>query len=238
MYQLQKEKNINIIFYAATAIGLALSIAHLVQFLFDMIVSVAFYSKVNIPSLAYIVCHFLTVFIPLLMIIPNGKIPKGIIMKWVFYGIALCYLLGCFWVVYFIHDYSFSALFSTSAEQFKTYQRECALSFNYMTWECYTPLNLIFSIIQAFLFLLLGASLDDQRAAFSFLLPLINLLSILVPLIFIFLSENPNDEFANTMSRHLYILGSQVFSSVGLYAISLSSQQWENCLWVYSNQKK
>lgn len=221
------------------AAGLVFSILHLMNFLFDMIVSVAFYSKINIPSVAYILSHFLIVFIPLLMIIPNGKMPKGLILKWVFYGIGICYLLGCTWIIYFIVDNSFSALFSSSAQDFQTYQRELALSFNYMTWECYSPLNLVFSLIQALLYLLLGASLDGGKAVFRVTIPTSLILAIAVPIIFILISpEISGDSLSSALMRHVYIFGSQALSSIGLFAISASNYQWEHFLWTFSSNKQ
>lgn len=238
MYQLQKEKNINIIFYATMTVGVVFSILHLMEFLFDMIVSVAFYSKVNIPSIAYIICHFLVLFIPLLMIIPNGKIPKAMILKWVFYGIGICYLLGCSWIIYFIVDNSFAALFTSSAEQLQSYQRELALSFNYMTWECYTPLNILFSLIQAFFFFILGASLEEGKAVFTLVLPISTLLSAVVPILYILITPgNVGDALSSAVLRHVFILGSQIFASGGLFAISISNYQWEHFLWTFSDKK-
>ena len=237
MYQLQKDKNINTIFYVSMSVGLVFSILHLTQFLFDMIVSVAFYSKANVSSIVYILCHFLVVFVPLLMIIPNGKVPKALILKWVFYGIAACYFLGNVWIIYFIYDNSFSALFSTTAENFRYYQSTAALSFNYMTWECYTPLNMLFSLLQALMFLVLGTSLENGRAVFSLTLPISTAITIIVPLIFIILEPYTISNLEITMNRHAYILASQLFTSIGLYAISVSSHQWEKFLWTYSPRR-
>lgn len=236
MYRLQRDKNINMLFYAAVTIGLILSLFHLIYFLFDMALSIVFYQKANISSIAYVICHLLIIYIPLLLLVPNIRTPKAIILKWVLYGISACYLLGNTWIIYYMVSHSVTALFTDSFETIYNYQRNSALMFNYMTWNSYLPVNVIYNIIQALLFYILGKTLYHNRTIFAFCIILSTVLSITIPLLYFFLSiEQVSD--SSWLVKNIYILGTQVMTATALTAIATSPRMWEKFLWTYAERR-
>lgn len=243
MYRLQRDKNINMFFYTMVTVGLIFSIFHLTQFIFDMALSIVFYQKANIPSIAYLICHLLIMYIPLLLVIPNLRVPKAIILKWVFLGIALCYLLGNTWIIYYMIDNSALGLFTDSISNLYAYQRNTALMFNYMMWNCYSPLNVVYSLIQMFLFFIMAESLYNQRAVFSLCLILTTLLSVVILALYTIFSPEAishRDYIQNLSSNfmnNVFLLGSQLVTSTALLSISTSPNMWEKFLWTYAEKR-
>lgn len=229
MYRLQMEKNMNVFFHVALVLGLACSILHLSEFLFDMTLSVMFYEKGNIPSIFYIICHLLVIYIPLLLITPNGKLPKAKILKWTFYGISICYLLGNTWVLYYVFENSFSGLFTDTLENLRTFQRDNALMFNYLTWECYSPINVIFNLVQAFIFFILGRTIENDSFIFSLVAIAAVLFAVFTPILYNLIAGLDMDN--EWFSKNVFILASQFMWTFSLAGISWSPGLWRRFLW-------
>lgn len=244
MYRLQRDKNINLLFYTAVTSGLMLALMHLTRFLFDMALSIVFYGKTNLTSIIYLICHLLIMYIPLLLLIPNLKTPKAIILKWIFRGISVCYLLGCSWIIFYMIDHStVLGIFTASPDDLYTYQRNTALMFNYMTWNCYSLTNVLYSLIQAFLFFIVSESLFNHKAVFGFFLTVSTLFTIVVVAVYTIFSPEGisyadygmrlSENFVNTV----FILGSQFLSSIALISISTSPRLWEKFLWSFAEKR-
>lgn len=227
------------IYYTIVAAGLILAVMHLTKFLFEMVLSIAFFEKTNIPSVSFIIYHLLLIYIPLLLISPNGKIPKALILKWVLRLIALCYLLGCSWIIYYIIDESFIGLFADNINKIAEFQYNSALMFNYMTWICFSPLNVIFSLFQAFLYYIMTESITEHRAVFSLTAIISALFAILVPIIFVLFKPEPLiQQFTTRLLGYfydnMYAFGIQLCTASALFTLSFSPNLWEKILWTYS----
>lgn len=230
MYQLQREKNTNVIFYASAAIGLVFAILNLIFVIFDMSVSVLFYKMINIPSITYFAYHLLAMYIPLLLIIPNGRFPKALIIKWVLYGISLCYILGSTWIFYYIYDNSIAGIFTDTLENFQSYQRNLGLMFNYLAWDCYSPVNLIFSLLEALLLFISARSVTTDRLVFAVSLGLAVAFCIFAPILYNVISSG--DFISNDwLEKNAYILGSQIMSAIALISIASLSRLWGRLMW-------
>lgn len=235
MYRLQKEKNINALYGITIALALLLAIGHMVVIYFDVTLSVVFYGMANIPSISYLVCHLAFMYIPLLLMIPNGqKYPKAMVLKVVLYVISACFLLGNTWVIYFIAKNPFSALFTTDAAGFQTFQRENALMFNYMIWNCYTPVNVIFSLINSALYFVCAKTIVNRKGVFRASYTVAFALSIIVPFLFKMFGA---DSEKLGLQDNIYLIGSQLFTVVSLYALSFSSRQWMQKLWTVAHRR-
>lgn len=235
MYRLQKEKNINVIYHSLIAISLLLAIAHLALYFFDVTLSIVFYGMGNIPAISYLICQLAFLYIPLMLMIPNGrKVPKVIILKWVLYTISACYLLGNTWIFYFIFKNSFIELFTADAMALQTFQRENALMFNYMIWNSYTPVNVIFSLINSALYFISARTLRTKKRIFRRSLTLAFILTIAVP--FLFKMFGPESDKLG-LAENVYLVGSQFLTTVGLYALSLSTRLWGQILWTISRRR-
>ncbi len=235
MYRLQKEKNINVIYHAFIVVSLILAIAHLALSFFDVTLSIVFYGMANIPSVCYLIFQLASLYIPLLLMIPNGyRIPKALILKWVFYVISACYLLGNTWIFYFIFKNPISALFTSDAMTFQTFQREHALMFNYMIWNCYTPLNIVFSLINSGLFFICARTLQSRRYIFRIAIVLAFVLTIAVPFLFKLFGA-ASDKLG--LVDNVYLIGSQMLSTAALYSLSLASRLWGQELWTIARRR-
>ena len=239
MYSLQRDKNINMLFYTCVILGLISGLVHLTNFLFDMVLSVAFFQKLNVPSFAYIIAHLLMIYIPLFLISPNTKIPKAITLKWLFLAIAVCYLLGCTWIFYYIADNSFTKLFTEETYILASYQYDKALMFNYMTWICFSPLNVIFSLIQALLFFFMSESITRHKAVFSLFLLISTTMTLVIPAFFVvfrpeLLEQSYNARLFDYFLNNVFLFGVQVCTTIALFSIACSRRMWETFLWTYS----
>ena len=242
MYSLQRDKNINMLFHVSVVFGLICGFIHLTKFLFDMVLSVAFFQKLNIPSFAFITAHLLMIYVPLFLISPNSKKPKAITLRWIFLVISICYVLGCTWIFYYMADNSFTKLFTEETYMLASYQYDNALMYNYMTWICFSPLNVVFSLIQAGLFFFMSESLIRHKAVFSLSIIISTIFSLLIPSIFVvFRPELLEHSYAARLFDYfldnLFLFGSQVCTTIALVSISLSRRMWETFLWTYSQNR-
>ncbi len=235
MYHLQREKNRNTFFYMFTLIGLAASVMHLIFVLFDMSLSVVFYEKTNITAISYMMSNLLIIYIPLLLITPYGPIPKAYILKWIFYAMSILYILGNWWVISYIADNSFSELFTAPLEDLKGYQRSSALMFNYLTWDCYSPISVIFSLLQAVIFFAAGRTISTDSVVCSAMLILSCVTTIFIPILYnvIALGSFVAHEW---VIRNVFIVCVQVFYTIALSIISPIPALWDKFLWQVSTR--
>lgn len=238
MYRLQKEKNINVLYNALIAVGVFLAVLQLAFAFYDMALSIVYYNKANVPSITFLVYQLLLLYIPLYLLIPNGKQPKGLVLKWVFYAIALCFILGNSWVIYFIADNSFADLFKADFATFYEYQRTNALMFNYTIWYCYEPISLIFSLIAAVLYFICGSTLDGGRRLFRICLSAALIMTFIIPVSYkIYFYGHLSLEGQFGLVQNVFLIASQGVTTVAMVALSLSSRLWSQTLWTVHGKR-
>lgn len=230
------------LFNVSLVFGLISGFVHLTKFLFDMILSVAFFQKLNIPSFAFITAHFLMIYIPLFLMSPNSGKPKVLTLKWIFLAISICYVLGCTWVFYYMAENSFLELFTEETYMLASYQYDKALMFNYMTWVCFSPLNVIFSLIQAALFFLMSKSITSHKAVFSLFMIISTCFALLIPAIYVvfrpeLLEHSYSARLFDYFLDNLFLFGAQICTTIALFSISLSRRMWETTLWTYAQNR-
>jgi len=243
MYRLQRDKNINVFFYTAVSLGLVSSLMHLVKYLFVLVLSIAFYRKANLSSISFVAARLIMIYIPLLLISPNIKIPKAFILRKIFLIVSVLYLLGCSWpIFYMIEKGSFLALFTDDINYIADFQYNSAMMFNYMTWICFSPLNVVFSLIQAFLFYVMAESIVSYKAVFSITALVSTIFSIVIPVAFILFRFEPlislfSGRLLGYFYDNLFFFGTQICTTAALIAISKSSTLWDKYLWTHSQQQ-
>ena len=239
MYRLQKEKNINMLYNTLLALGVMLACLHLAFELFDMVLSIVYYDKFNVSSITYVVCQLLTIYVPFMLIIPNGNSPKAIKLKWVLYAIAICYIIGNCWIVYYIVMNSFADFFSSGFSEFYAFQRENALMFNYINWGCYEPIGVLFSCIAALLHFICARTLRKGRKTFRTMLILILALTTGIPSfykLFAYSHLSINMEF--TLIKNMFLIASQALCYGALISLSLSHRLWQQTLWTVARKSQ
>ena len=238
MYNLHKDKIIILTYYITTVIALVTGLFHIKNNMFDLTLSLVFYGKMSsLPALAYVVCNLLTIFIPLLMIIPTTYFPRGPILRKVLYAIAFCYLLGNTWLIYALTTTP-DALFSGDITKYYQIQYDNAWMFNYRTWLVFSPWAVILSFIQAALFFAMGRTVSDGKDKFSICISISTLLSILVPFLFSYLFterildiryyHHQNGYFTS----NLYLMLSQISTWATFFSLAKSRQLWTKYLWI------
>lgn len=237
LYQLQKDKNARLIFYTCTALALICAILNLAQSIFDTSLSLLFYQKANITSVMYVLCHLLFSYIPLLLVTPIGKFPKAIILKYVFFGISLSFLLGNIWVIYFIAQNGLSNLFSFPTLTLEMFQRDSALMFNYMFWDCYTALNVVFSLINAILFFICAMTIEENPRIFTASFSLATLVSVVVPSIYYILQSGTQIGQNWNLKNIAYLLCSQIFVTIAFLGIRKSTRVQDAIFWRVSRRR-
>ena len=239
MYRLQKEKNINMLYNALLALSVILACLHLADELFDMVLSIVYYDKFNVSSIIYVVCQLLTIYVPFMLIIPNGSTPKAIILKWVLYAIAICYLIGNCWVVYYMVANSFTDFFSSGFNEFYAFQRENALMFNYINWGCYEPIGVLFSCIAALLYFICARTLRKGRKTFRVMLILILALTFGLPTFYkLFAYSHLSISMEFTLIKNMFLVASQATGYGALISLSLSHRSWQQTLWTVARKSQ
>lgn len=231
MYQLQKDKNARMVFYSCTALALICAILNLAQSIFDTSLSLLFYQKANITSVLYVICHLLFSYIPLLLVTPVGKFPKAIILKYVLFGISACFLLGNVWVIYYIAQNGISGLFTSKTLALELFQRDSALMFNYMFWDCYTALNVIFSLINAALFFICAITLTENTKIFTLSFSAATLISVIVPSIYYIIQTGSQIGQNWALKNIAYLLGSQILVAIAFIGIKNSPRVSDAIFW-------
>ncbi len=238
MYNLHKDKIIILIYYVMTILGVVVGIFHVKNNLFDLALSLVFYGKMSsLPALAYLTGTLLTLFIPLLMLIPTTYFPRGPILRKVLYAIAFCYLLGNTWLVYALTTAP-DVLFSGDITKYYQIQYDNAWMFNYRTWLVFSPWAVILSFIQAGLFFIMGKNVSDGKGTFAICMSVSTLLSILVPFAFsYFFTERILDirydqHQTSYFTSNLFLMLSQISTWATFYALSKSRQLWSKYLWI------
>ena len=237
LYQLQKDKNARMVFYACTALALICAILNLAQSIFDTSLSLLFYQKANITSVMYVLCHLLFSYIPLLLVTPIGKFPKALILRYVFFGISVCFLLGNVWVIYYISQNGFSSLFSSPTLSLEMFQRDSALMFNYMFWNCYTPLNVVFSLISTVLFFICALTVTEDAKIFTASFSLATLISVVVPSIYYILQTETEIGQNWNLKNIAYLLASQILVAIAFIGVRNSNRVKDAIFWRVSRRK-
>ncbi len=230
MYNIQREKNISIISDILVALGLIAALGHLVLSFYHSMLDVIYYGKINISSVAFLVSQLMYMYLPVLLVSDTGRSAKGKQLKWIFYLLSVCYLLGNVWIIeFFVENGSFSA----AEAAYYSYQRSHAHLFNYMTWNCYTPANLIFSLISAVLCFVAANSADKSESVFKAAIMLQLICLIAVPLVFSAISAG-NDRL--WITTNYTILISQICTIMALFLMASSQQIWARRLWSVSRR--
>lgn len=238
MYNLHKDKIIILVYYISAIAALGTGLMHLKNNMFDLALSLVFYGKMSsLPAIAYVLCNLLTLFVPLLMLIPTTYFPRGPILRKVLYAIAFCYLLGNSWVIY-AGTSDFGALFSGDITTYYRLQYDNAWMFNYRTWLVFSPWAVLLSFIQAGLFFIMGRSVSNKRATFSICMSVSTFLSILVPFIFSFLLQEKIMDIryyqhqTGYFTSNLFLILSQLATWMTFFSMSKSRQIWNKYLWI------
>ncbi len=195
---------------------------------FDFILSLIYFLKINVPSIAYTVLRITAILCPLILVTPfSREINRVLKFRVMYFIMGICYLLGNTWVIYFLIKNPFSALFDIN--QLILVQRSDALVLNYLVWNCITVWSLLFSTVQGILYLILSKKIAGHRKEVLILNGIIIAISIFLPIVYSLF--DPTLSYIDWIRKDIFVLLSQLFVFLALILAATDRIDWGNFLW-------
>ncbi len=210
---------------------------------FDFILSLTYYLKLNIPSIAYALLRIMVILCPLILLTPTARRIKRVTkLRVIYFIIGVCYLLGNTWIFYFLASNPVSSLLDIN--RLITEQYNNGLVLNYLVWNCYTLWGILFSTVQGVLYIILSKKIAEHRKPALKLNGLILLLAICIPFLYSLLDPALNNMdpgirqqiyITSTMwiRKDIFILLSQIFIYLTLLLAGSSRHDWNDFLWLH-----
>lgn len=207
-----------------------------------------FFDMVNISSVAYIIQRVLLMIVPLIMLTLKTKLPRIVILKYIFIAIGVCYFLGNTWVIFFLQENSISTLLTASIPTIFTsgalrqevieavdvcyqFQYNNAYVFNYLVWASYDLFGVLFSTIQGILFILLGLHMNSRKKVVLNKFLLVIVVSLVVPILY-YVIIKANFSFPSEWgTRNLLVLASCISTYFAMKLASSSTAFWMDILY-------
>lgn len=234
---------VDIALFAAFIIGLFYCKEDFLDFLISLF---HFGSTVNLSSLAYVVERAVYILIPLIMLTAKTKMPKYKILKIMFYTIAVTYILGNTWIIYYLVSNSFSgeafsnlwfgstpiwfagdkAMAARSA--LYEFQYNNAFVFNYIMWDSYNLFGVLFSFIMGWLYFRFGYKINGHMKRVCNRYLIVSLAVLVIPILYNILIEKSFMVSALWREKNTLLIFSSVLVYISLRISSESRTFWND----------
>lgn len=221
MFKIIKWPLINILIFGALVFGGV----YIYQVFAPFLLSLFYYLKLNIPSIAYIFLRSVNLLCPLLLFtIAATKSNTAKCLRMVFNITGICYLLGNTWVIYFlVLGNPVSALLDVT--QLTFVQRSEALVLNYLMWNCFSLWNILFSTVQGILYLLMARQIMYSRRKTLRIGGIICIISVVVPIICGV--TNPSlQNYVSWIRNNVFFLLSQISIYTAMLVAGTNRKDW------------
>lgn len=214
---------------ACFAIAIFFNIYYLFATHIPFMMSLSHFLMYNISSVSYTIMRFLYILIPVFLLVPPIRGEKIKRIKFSLYLMGILYILGSTWIFYFLADNPLSLLQDRDA----TYQylQAHALNADYLVWDSYDLYGILFSMIEAALYIAAGYFIDKRRRVPVRLYWLTVIMSVLLPFIYVFGISGVGSFTELWLQKNVVIFASGIFTAVGLTLASKSRSVWSDVVW-------
>lgn len=193
---------------------------------FEFMLSLFHYRMFNASALAYTVMRFAYILLPIFFVVPALAIEKVKRLKITFYIIAVMYIIGNSWIIYFLAENPFSMFNDMYAVM--DYLQLNALNFDYLVWDSYDLYGILFSTVEAVIYWFVGYYIDkDAKKATTFYWVSL-ILSIILPFIYVFVLSGIGSFSSMWLRKNTVIFTSGIFMGISLQIASTSQRLWYN----------
>lgn len=195
---------------------------------FSFMLSLFHYRMFNLPAISYTLMRFVYILLPVFLLVPPLRTTKIRRIKVSLYFMGILYLIGNTWIFYFLRDNPMSAM--SDYNLLEQYLRLNALNFDYLVWDTYDMYGILFSTIQAALYILLGYHIGRRRKHALLFYWLTVACSILFPVIYVYLISNIGEFSSQWLQKNTVLFAASIFMGVGLTIARTSRGIWDNVI--------
>jgi len=196
---------------------------------FDFMVSLFHYRMFNLSAISYTIIRFVQLLIPIFFLVPRFKLSKVRTLKKLFYLMGILYVTGSSWIVNFIIDNPITMLGDLNATH--EYLQAHALNFGYLIWDAYDLFGILFSLIQAALYFVLGYYIDKRRRRPLKIYWATLICSIVLPYLYVYVISGIGAFSSMWLQKNIVLFASGLFSAVGLTVAATSRGMWGEVIW-------
>lgn len=197
---------------------------------FEFMVSLFHYQMFNISAIAYTLMRFVYMILPVFLLVPAIKGNKPKKLEKTFYLLGILYVLGSTWIIYFLFQNPISLLWTDPAAA-KDFLQINALNSDYLIWDAYDLFGILFSFIQAAVYITIGHFITRNRKVTVKLFWLSVAISIFLPAIYVSLSPISTGFSSLWLRKNTVLFASGVFTGAGMTLASSSRGMWSEMLW-------
>lgn len=211
------------------AVSAAFCVYYLATTHFEFMLSLFHYMKFNLSSISYTLIRILQVMLPIFLLSPEKFVNKPQLLKYTLYSIGMLYILGSSWILYYMTDNQISQL--GNLEFTKDYLQLNALNFGYLVWDAYDAFSVLFSFIEAAVYIALAYHVARVRRKTIILYIASVILSFALPFVYVYLILGTGEFSAMFLQKNTVLLISQIFMGAGLVIAGSSRRLWQAAVW-------
>lgn len=196
---------------------------------FEFMLSLFHYFKFNVSSISYTLLRPLQVVFAIVLFVPEKKLNKPKLLKYITLAIGIIYITGSSWIIYFLRDNPLSALKDTTFTS--EYLQLHALNFGYLVWGTYDIYSIIFSILEALIYILLSDCIACKRRKTIVVFWISVFLGMVLPFIYIFAIHGTDNFSYQFLPKNTILFTSQIFMGAGLTVAGSTRQLWKETIW-------
>ena len=197
---------------------------------FEFMISLFHYQMFNISALSYTFMRFVYMVLPVFLLVPALHGNKPLTLERSFYLLGILYILGSTWIIYFLFQNPISMLW-TDPEATKEFLQLNALNSDYLIWDSYDLFGILFSLIQAALYISVGYFITRNRKTTVKLFWISVITSMLLPALYVSLSPTVDTFSSLWLKKNTVLFASGIFTAAGLTIASSSRGMWSEMLW-------
>lgn len=211
------------------ALSAALCIYYLATTHFEFMISLFHYMKFNLSSISYTLLRFFQILLPIFAFVPEKFTDKSRVLQIVLYAIGILYITGSSWIVYCLAANPVSSL--GNVEFMRQYLQLNALNFGYLVWDSYDVFAVLFSVIEAALYIACAYSISRVRRRTVVLYVTLTVLSLSLPFLYVYLILGTGEFSTMFLQKNTVLIVSQILMCVGFAVAGTSRRLWETAIW-------
>ena len=211
------------------AISAAFCVYYLSTTHFEFMLSLFHYMKFNLSSVSYTLLRLLQVLFPIFLLVPEKGINKAHLLKYTALAIGILYILGSSWIIYYLAANPMSML--SNFEFTKEFLQLNALNFGYLVWDSYDGYSVLFSLIEAAVYILLAFSISVRRRKTIAIYWISAILSIAMPFLYVFVISGIGKFSSMFLQKNTILFVAHIFTGAGLIVAGSDRRMWEDTVW-------
>lgn len=196
---------------------------------FEFMLALFHYMKFNISSVSYTLFRFAQILMAIFLLVPKIKLEKAKRLKYIMYIMGILYITGSTWIIYFLANNPISMLGDIDATT--QYLKLNALNFGYLIWDSYDGFSILFSLIEAGLFIAMGYYIDKRRRKPITLYWISLALSMGLPFLYVYVISGTGAFSSMWLQKNIVLFVAQAFMGAGLTVAGRHRMLWEEVIW-------